>query len=151
VLEAFLNSISIDEVRNKLLLTVGLVAVYRLGSHIVIPGADPVAIQQMAGESGWLQLADMFSGGAFSNFAIFALGIMPYISASIIMQLLTPVIPTLEELKNEGQQGQNKINQYTRYLTVGLSSFSPSELPSEPNQPAWPPPVGRSEFWRLRL
>ena len=121
MLEAFLNSLSIDEVRNKLLLTVGLVAVYRLGSHIVIPGADPVAIQQMAGESGWLQLADMFSGGAFSNFAIFALGIMPYISASIIMQLLTPVIPTLEELKKEGQQGQNKINQYTRYLTVALS------------------------------
>lgn len=120
MLQAFLNSLSIDEVRNKLLLTVGLVAVYRVGCHIVIPGADPVAIQEMAGESGWLQLADMFSGGAFSNFAIFALGIMPYISASIIMQLLTPVIPKLEELKKEGQQGQDRINQYTRYLTVAL-------------------------------
>lgn len=120
MLEAFLNSLKIEDVRNKLLLTFGLVAVYRLGCHIVIPGADPIAIQELSGQSGWLQLADMFSGGAFSNFAIFALGIMPYISASIIMQLLTPVIPTLEELKKEGEQGQQKINQYTRYLTVAL-------------------------------
>lgn len=121
MLSAFLNSLKIEEVRNKLLLTIGLVAVYRVGSHIVIPGADPIAIQNLAAQSGWLQLADMFSGGAFSNFAVFALGIMPYISASIIMQLLTPVIPRLEKLKDEGQQGQQKINQYTRYLTVALS------------------------------
>lgn len=123
MLQAFLNSLKIGEVRNKILWTIGLIGVYRLGCHIVVPGADPIAIQNMAEQGGWLQLADMFSGGAFSRFAIFALGIMPYISASIIMQLLTPVIPRLEELKKEGQQGQNKINQYTRYLTVGLSAI----------------------------
>jgi len=123
VLEAFLNSLKIPDVRDKLLWTVGLIAVYRVGCHIVVPGVDPVAVQELAASGGWLQLADMFSGGAFSQFAIFALGIMPYISASIIMQLMTPVFPRLERLKKEGQQGQQKINQYTRYLTVGLSAI----------------------------
>lgn len=123
MLEAFLNSLKIDEVRNKLLLTVALVAVYRVGCHIVVPGVDPIAVKNLGGQGGWIQLANMFSGGAFQRYAIFALGIMPYISASIIMQLLTPVIPALEELKEEGQQGQNQINQYTRYLTVLLSAI----------------------------
>ncbi len=121
MLQAFLNSLKIKEVREKLIWTFGLLAVYRLGSHIVLPGVDPT---QLGGsQSGWMQLADMFSGGAFSQFAIFALGIMPYISASIMMQLLTAVIPRLEELKKEGQQGQKTINQYTRYLTVGISAI----------------------------
>ncbi|MFB6226818.1 MAG: preprotein translocase subunit SecY [bacterium] len=123
MLQAFLNSLKIGEVRNKILWTIGLIAVYRLGCHIVVPGADPIAIKNMADQGGWLQLADMFSGGAFSRFAIFALGIMPYISASIIFQLLTPVIPRLEELKKEGQQGQNQLNQYKRYLTVALCAI----------------------------
>lgn len=121
MLQALLNSLKIEDVRNKILLTLGLIAVYRLGSHIVVPGVDPELIAQRASTGGWMELADMFSGGAFSQFAIFSLGIMPYISASIMMQLLTAVIPHLEELKKEGQQGQQKINQYTRYLTVGLS------------------------------
>ncbi len=123
MLEAFLNVFKIEDLRNKILWTLGLIAVYRVGCQIVIPGVDPIAVQNMAGQSGWLQLADMFSGGAFSQFAIFALGIMPYISSSIIMQLLTAVIPYLEELKKQGQEGQDKINQYTRYLTVLISSI----------------------------
>jgi len=123
LLQAFLNSLKIEDVRNKVLLTLGLIAVFRLGSHIVVPGVDPELIAQRSQSEGWLQLANMFSGGAFSRFAILSLGIMPYISASIMMQLLTAVIPKLEELKKEGQQGQQKINQYTRYLTVALSSI----------------------------
>lgn len=122
MLKAFLNSLKITEVRNKLLFTFGLIAVYRIGAKIVIPGVDAQAVAQRSAQGGLLELADMFSGGAFSQFAVFALGIMPYISASIIMQLLTAVIPTLEELKKEGQQGQKKINQYTRYLTVLIAT-----------------------------
>ena len=123
MLKAFLNSIKIPDVRNKLLLTFGLLAIYRAGTVIVIPGVDPVAVREMGAAGGIFELLDMFSGGAFSQFAIFALGIMPYISSSIIMQLLTAVIPYLEELKKEGQQGQDKINQYTRYLTVVISTI----------------------------
>jgi preprotein translocase subunit SecY len=123
LLQAFLNSLKIEDVRNKIILTLGLIAVYRLGCHIVVPGVDPELIAQRASAGGWLELANMFSGGAFSRFAIFSLGIMPYISASIMMQLLTAVIPKLEELKKQGQQGQDKINQYTRYLTVALSTI----------------------------
>ncbi len=149
MLEAFLNSLKISEVRNKLLLTVGLVAVYRLGCHIVIPGADPIAIKELSGSSGLIQLADMFSGGAFSNFAIFALGIMPYITASIIMQLLTPVIPRLEELRDQGQQGQDQINQYTRYLTVGLSFVQAIGLTLRAEN-AGPPDVAPSS-WLFRI
>ncbi|MFP4686626.1 MAG: preprotein translocase subunit SecY, partial [bacterium] len=122
MLKAFLNSLKIPEVRNKLLFTFGLLAVYRIGSRIVIPGVDPIAVEELGSQGGLLELADMFSGGAFSQFAVFALGIMPYISASIIMQLLTAVIPALEELKKEGQQGQKKINQYTRFLTVLIAT-----------------------------
>jgi len=103
LLQAFLNSLKIDDVRNKILLTLGLIAVFRLGTHIVVPGVDPELIAQRGSTSGWLELANMFTGGAFSRFAIFSLGIMPYISASIMMQLLTAVIPKLEELKKEGQ------------------------------------------------
>lgn len=123
MLEAFLNVFKIEDLRTKILWTLGLIAVYRIGCQIVIPGVDPIAVQNMQSQGGWLQLADMFSGGAFSRFAIFALGIMPYISSSIIMQLLTAVIPYLEELKQQGQEGQDKINQYTRYLTVVISSI----------------------------
>ncbi len=127
MLEAFLNVIRIEEVRDKLLLTFGLIGLYRVGCHIVIPGIDPILLQEMEG-GGMMQLADIFSGGAFSQFAIFALGIMPYISAAIIMQLLTAVIPYLEKLKKEGQEGRNKINQYTRYLTVALATVEGTGL-----------------------
>ncbi len=121
MLEAFLNVFKIEDLRNKILFTLGLIAVYRLGVQIVIPGVDPQAVREMGEVGGWMQLADMFSGGAFSQFAILALGIMPYISASIIMQLLTAVIPHLEELKKQGKEGRDKINVYTRYLTVFIS------------------------------
>ena len=96
-----------------------MIAIYRLGSHIVLPGIDPTKIDVGAQNStGILGLIDAFSGGAFNNASIFALGIMPYISASIFMQLMTVLVPSFQKLQKEGESGQKKINQYTRYLTV---------------------------------
>jgi len=100
--------------------------VYRLGAHIPVPGIDPQQLQQLfntSGKQGILNLFNMFSGGALSRFTVFALGIMPYISASIIMQLLTYVLPNFEQLKKEGEAGRRKITQYTRYGTLGLALF----------------------------
>ena len=99
--------------------------VYRLGAHIPVPGIDPSQLQQLfkGQQGGILSLFNMFSGGALQRFTVFALGIMPYISASIIMQLMTYVVPTLESLKKEGESGRRKITQYTRYGTLGLALF----------------------------
>src|SRR5688500_10481591 len=98
---------------------------YRLGSWIPTPGVDPAAIEQyFSGQGGTiLGLLNIFSGGALSQFALFALGIMPYVTASIILQLMTVVIPRLEQLQKEGESGYAKINQYTRYLAVVLSAL----------------------------
>src|SRR5262249_7389907 len=101
-----------------------MIAIYRLGSYIPAPGINLDAvkgIQSQFGGSTVLGFLNLFSGGSLSRFAIFALGIMPYITASIILQLLQVVVPSLEKLKNEGEVGQQKITQYTRYLTVGLA------------------------------
>nr|WP_203644639.1 preprotein translocase subunit SecY [Streptomyces sp. SID14478] len=111
--------------RKKLLFTLGIVVVYRLGAHIPIPGVDYTSVQtcmdQAKSSTGLFGLVNMFSGGALLQITVFALGIMPYITASIILQLLTVVIPRLEALKKEGQAGTAKITQYTRYLTVALA------------------------------
>src|ERR687894_632969 len=100
-----------------------MLAVYRLGSHIPTPGVDPVALSEFfkAVSSGVFGFLDLFSGGALSRLSVFALGIMPYISASIILQLLTVVWPYLEKLSKEGEMGRRKINQYTRYGTIVLA------------------------------
>lgn len=113
------------ELQQRILFALGLLIVYRVGTYIPVPGIDAVELarffeQQSQGIGGMLNL---FSGGAIGRMAIFALGIMPYISASIIIQLLTSMVPTLENLKKEGEQGRRKINQYTRYLTVVLATF----------------------------
>lgn len=120
LVETFKNIWKIEELRNRILWTVGLCAVYRLGSFIVLPGIDAglLAQQKAAVGEGLLALLDMFSGGAFSNASIFALGIMPYISASIVMQLGTMVIPSIQKIARDGESGRNKINQWTRYITV---------------------------------
>jgi len=119
------NIARITELRNRILFTFGMLAVYRLGAFVVTPGINAEVIrsffQQMQGTM--FGLFSMFSGGALEQLSIFSLGIMPYISASIIFQLLTVVIPHLETLKKEGEQGRKKINQYTRYATIGLSMF----------------------------
>ena len=121
----------VHDLRNKLLFVVAMVAVYRLGVFIRVPGVDPIAIEQLresAGQQGALGFLNLFSGGAFESFSIFALGIMPYITASIIMQVLGVVIPKLEELQQEGAVGQRKITQYTRYVTIGLATLQSTGL-----------------------
>jgi preprotein translocase subunit SecY len=129
IVETLKNIWKIEELRKRILWTVGLCAVYRLGSYVVLPGIDTNVLlnpdnslaEQTRG--GLMALLDMFSGGAFSNASIFALGIMPYISASIVIQLLTMVVPAFQKLARDGESGHNKINQYTRLLTVLILFF----------------------------
>lgn len=115
----------LTELRQRLLFVLGALFVYRVGAHIPIPGIDPKALAAMFANQGSsiLDMVNMFSGGALKRLSIFALGIMPYISASIIFQLMSGVIPKLEQIKKEGETGRKKINQYTRYGTVFLASF----------------------------
>jgi preprotein translocase subunit SecY len=124
MLGTFLNAFRIADLRKKIAFTAAMMAVYRFGAYIPAPGINLDAvkgIQSQFGGSNVLGFLNLFSGGSLSRFAIFALGIMPYITASIILQLLQVVVPSLEKLKNEGEVGQQKITQYTRYLTVGLA------------------------------
>src|SRR3990172_1433564 len=118
------NMFRVPDLRTKILFTLLIVGVYRLGAHLPVPYVDFSAIktlQDNANNSGVVGFLDLFSGGAITNVAIFFLGIMPYITASIIMQLLGVVIPKLEQWQQEGQVGQKKITQWTRYLTVALA------------------------------
>ena len=115
------NIWTIEELRQRILATLLLVLVYRLGCYIVLPGISPSeidALSKFTNSSGLMQLLDMFSGGAFSQASIFALGIMPYITASIVIQLLGMVLPSFQKMQREGESGRQKLNQYTRYLTV---------------------------------
>ena len=113
------------ELKKRIWFTLGALVIYRLGTYIPIPGIDPQAMQEVfdSQAGGMLDMLNLFSGGALERMSIFALNIMPYISASIIIQLLTAVSPTLDQLKKEGESGRKKLNQYTRYLTVALASF----------------------------
>jgi preprotein translocase subunit SecY len=124
MLQTILNSFTVAEIRKKLIFTAGILALYRLGAYIPSPGVDAQAIQDgvnNVGGSNILGFLNLFSGGSLSRLSLFALGIMPYITASIILQLLTVVVPSLERLQKEGEVGQQKITQYTRYLTVVLA------------------------------
>jgi len=114
-----------SELKSRLWFVLGALVVYRLGAHIPVPGIDPTILKQLfdSQKDGILGMFNMFSGGALSRFTVFALGIMPYISASIIMQLLTVVSPKLEQLKKEGEAGRRQITKYTRYGTVALATF----------------------------
>src|SRR3954470_100163 len=113
-----------EELKKRIWFTLGALLVYRFGTYIPLPGIDPQAWEQIfkSQAGGILGMFNMFSGGGIHRMAIFALNIMPYISASIIVQLLTAVSPTLEQLKKEGETGRKKLNQYTRYGTVGLAA-----------------------------
>ncbi len=119
------NIWSIDELRNKITFTILLLFIYRLGSFIVLPGIDPNKLSSLSNSanSGVLGLLDAFVGGAFSKASIFALGIMPYISASIFMQLMTILVPQMAKIQQEGESGRKKINQWTRYLTLIVTAF----------------------------
>ena len=134
MLSAFRNALKIPDLRGKILFTVAIIAVYRLGSHLPVPGVDFDAVQQFLTNpgsrdpNGAFTLINLFSGGALTQFAIFALGIMPYITSSIIMQLLQVVIPRLEQLQKEGESGRKKIQQYTRYVTVFLALLQSASI-----------------------
>src|SRR2546426_873259 len=118
------NAWRVPELRRRVIFTAAVLAVYRFGSWLPAPGIDPGAIKQYfsSNQGSILTLLNLFSGSALSRFSLFALGIMPYVTASIILQLLTVVIPKLEQLQKEGEAGYAKINQYTRYLTIGLAA-----------------------------
>ena len=128
MLTAFVSALKTPDLRKKILFTLAMVAVYRLGATIPSPGVSYSAINQClistnangAGGNDLYTVLNLFSGGALLRLSVFALGIMPYITASIIVQLLTVVIPRFEQLKKQGQAGQAKLTQYTRYLTIGL-------------------------------
>jgi preprotein translocase subunit SecY len=134
VLRAFVNAFKIPDLRKKILFTLGIIAVFRLGSHIPVPNVDLGRLAQLrnaanpAGGLSALQFIDLFSGGALTNFAVFGLGIMPYITSSIIMQLLTVVIPKLEQWQKQGEIGIKKITQWTRYMTVTLALLQSTGL-----------------------
>ncbi|HTR73393.1 MAG TPA: preprotein translocase subunit SecY, partial [Solirubrobacteraceae bacterium] len=124
MLSTILNAFQVADIRKKLAFTAAMLLIYRLGSHVPVPGVNLTAvnnIQKEFGGGGILSYLNLFSGGGLAKLALFALGIMPYITASIILQLLQVVVPSLEKLSKEGEVGQARITQYTRYLTVGLA------------------------------
>ncbi len=146
------NIWSIEELRNKIVFTLLLLFIYRLGSYIVLPGIDPNKLANLhnSTKTGMLGLLDAFVGGAFSKASIFALGIMPYISASIFMQLMTILVPQMAKVQKEGDSGRKKINQWTRYLTVIVTAFQAAAyigyLKSQANEAALIPAY-ESYFW----
>ena len=130
-IETLKNCWKIEDLRMRLLITILFVAIYRFGSFVVLPGINPANLEKLQQQTagGLMSLLDMFSGGAFSNASIFALGIMPYISASIVMQLVAIAVPSFQKMQREGESGRKKIMQYTRYLTVAILLFqAPSYL-----------------------
>ena len=129
--ETLKNCWKVEDLRQRLLITILFVAIYRFGSYVVLPGINPGALSKLQEQTagGLMALLDMFSGGAFSNASIFALGIMPYISASIVIQLLAVAVPYFQKLQREGESGRKKINWYTRWLTIAILFFqAPSYL-----------------------
>ena len=125
MIETFKNILNIPDLRKRVFFTFGLLAVYRVGAHLPIPGIDPIALEEFFSRQGGslLGFVDLFSGGNLRRLTIFALGIMPYISASIILQILAVVIPNLERLSKEGEAGRRKINQMTRYGATALAAL----------------------------
>ncbi len=131
MLRAFVNAFKVPDLRKKILFTLGIIALYRFGSHVPVPVVDIGILRremERQGATGFLAFIDLFSGGALTRMAVFGLGIMPYITSSIIMQLLTVVIPKLERWQKQGEQGIKKINQWTRYVTVVLALLQSTGL-----------------------
>ena len=123
MLDTFASIFKVEELRRRILFTLGLLVVYRIGGHIPTPGVDGAIISEVLSSQSIFGLLDLFAGGAFAKATIFAMGIMPYISASIMLQLLGAVVPYLQRLQREGEEGRRKITQYTRYLTVGIAAL----------------------------
>lgn len=121
MLQAVRNAFKLPDVRNRILFTLGILAVYRLAAHVPVPNLDAQALEQLFRANQLLGLLNMLSGGAMENFSVMAMGVYPYVTASIIMQLMTPIIPRLQELSKEGEQGRNQLNRYTHYATVPIA------------------------------
>jgi preprotein translocase subunit SecY len=121
VIQAALNAFNVPDLRKKLLFTLGLLVAFRLAAHVPVPGVQANALKSVLNQNNLLQMLNLFSGGSLQTFSVMALGVYPYITSSIVMQLLVPIVPRLEELSKEGEYGRNKINQYTRVLTVPLA------------------------------
>jgi preprotein translocase subunit SecY len=147
------NIWKIEELRQRILLTLGLILIYRLGSYVVLPGVDANALADAranADQSGILALINIFAGGAFSRASIFGLGIMPYITASIIIQLLGMAVPYFQKMQKEGESGRKKINQYTRFLTVGVTAVqAPGYIATQITNYAGVVP-NASSFWYIQ-
>src|ERR1700753_3032744 len=138
LIQTLRNIWSIDDLKSKIIVTLSLLFVYRFGTYIVLPGIDPNKLSALSGaKSGALGLIDAFSGGAFSQASILALGIMPYISASIFMQLMTILVPQLQKIQKEGDSGRKKINQWTPYLTVIVTAFQAGAYVAYLNSPGY--------------
>ncbi len=122
-LESLSNVWKIEELKNRILITLGLLIVYRFGAHVTLPGVDATQLANLSGQTdtGIGSILDMFTGGAFSKASVFALGIMPYISASIVVQLMGIAVPYLQKLQKDGESGRTKINQITRWLTIAIT------------------------------
>src|SRR3990167_5150101 len=121
IFEPIINAFKIPELRRKIIITVLLIIIFRIVAHIPVGGIDLVALQSLFASNQFLGLLDIFSGGTLAHFSIISLGLHPYINASIVLQLLTMLIPSLEALSKEGEFGRKKINQYTRMLTIPLA------------------------------
>ncbi|MBW6459599.1 MAG: preprotein translocase subunit SecY [Bacteroidales bacterium] len=158
LIDTIRNIYKIEDLRKRIVYTLGIILIYRLGSYIVLPGVDPNMLAQLQSQTstGLLGLLSMFTGGAFSNASIFALGIMPYISASIVIQLLGMAIPYFQKLQREGESGRKRINQITRYLTVIITAFQApayirgviiANLPPEAIAPFDPNAISPSTFF----
>lgn len=157
LIQTIRNIYKIDDLRKRITYTLGIILIYRFGSYVTLPGIDPnqLAVLQDQTQGGLLGLLNMFSGGAFSNASIFALGIMPYISASIVVQLLGMAIPYFQKLQKEGESGRKKMNQITRYLTVVITAFQApayianliSQLPAQAISPFDPAVTTPSTFF----
>ena len=121
MLEAAFNAFRIADLRRKILFTLGVLIIFRFIATVPVPGVDRAALQTLLSQNQLLGMLNLFSGSTLKNFSILAMGVYPYITASIIMQLLTPIIPRLNEMQQEGQQGRNRINKITHYITVPIA------------------------------
>ncbi len=158
-IQTLINIYNIEDLRIRIINTLGIILIYRLGSYVVLPGVDPEQLQALQAQTqeGLLGLLNMFSGGAFSNASIFALGIMPYISASIVIQLMSVAVPYFQRLQKEGESGRKKINQITRYLTVFITAAQApaylanlvAQLPAEAISPFDPAAAGPSLYFMV--
>jgi preprotein translocase subunit SecY len=124
LLQALLDAIRIPDLRRRILFTVGMLVIFRFVAHVPLPGVDATALQELFQRNALLGMLDLFSGGAMRYFSVVAMGVYPYITATIIMQLMTPIIPRLQALSQEGEAGRNKINQYTHWLTVPMAGLA---------------------------